>query len=78
MIILKHISPNKTVMWLGDDGQSIYSNSSNIFSKKGKGGDGIDTCNYNGDEVDADMWYYGDPDEIDGYIRNPIFSCENL
>lgn len=34
MIILKHISPNKTVMWLGDDGQSIYSNSSNIFSIK--------------------------------------------
>lgn len=36
MIILKHISPHKTVMWLGDDGQSIYSNTSNIFSMKSK------------------------------------------
>ena len=45
-----------------------------------QGGAGIDTCNYNGDEVDADMWYYDyeNTGEIDGFIQNPIFSCENL
>ena len=42
-----------------------------------QGGGGIDTCTYNGNEVDADMWYYYDPAPIDGYIPNPIFSCEN-
>ena len=35
-----------------------------------QGGDGEDTCMYNGDKVDGSS-------VIVGYIQNPIISCEN-
>ena len=39
-----------------------------------EGGDGLDTCTYNGDLIDYDLCDNG---LIDGYIQSGVSSCEN-